>query len=175
MKISYLITVHNETSSLKECISNLLDHKDPEDEILILDDYSDNPVTKDLLKKWETNENISNLKIIQHALNRNYSEHKNFGNSKCNGDWICQIDGDEIPNPILIINLKSIIEANPDIELIFVPRINDFIGVTEEHAKIWGWRLNPSSIIIRESTMDTNSREYLFLKENGYILEESPV
>ena len=31
-----------------------------------------------------------------------------------------------------------------NVELIYVPRINDFRGVTEEHAKQWGWRLTPS-------------------------------
>jgi len=139
MKISYLVTCHNESESLDKSLHVILSYKDKEDEVLVLDDFSDNQKTQEILKKWEA----PDCKIIQHALDRNYGAHKNHGNEKCTGDWIFQIDGDEIPNPNLIVNIKAIIEANPDAELIFVPRINDFIGVTEEHAKQWGWRLTP--------------------------------
>ncbi len=153
MKISYLVTCHNEDASLDKCIMTLVTHKDDEDEILILDDFSDNPKTKEILQKWQYAakitaitplgkiEKIPNIRVIQHALNRNYGAHKNFGNEQCTGDWIFQIDGDEIPNPNLIINLKLIIESNQGVDLIYVPRINDFIGVQPEHAMQWGWRL----------------------------------
>jgi len=169
MKISYLVTCHNEDESLDKCLHTILSYKDKEDEVVVLDDLSDNPQTKKILEKWKA----PDMRVIPHALDKNYGAHKNFGNEQCTGDWIFQIDGDEIPNPNLIINLKSIIEANPTIELIFVPRINDFIGVTSEHAKQWGWRLTPSLDIFHEKVVDTNSNEYKFLKENGYILEET--
>ena len=45
MKISYSILTHNETTSLMKLIDFLLEHKDEEDEIVILDDYSDNEKT----------------------------------------------------------------------------------------------------------------------------------
>jgi glycosyltransferase involved in cell wall biosynthesis len=155
VKISYLITCHNEDTSLDKCITTLVTHKDDEDEILVLDDFSDNPKTQDILDRWKFAEKITmilptgtidkfpNIRVIQHALDKNYGGHKNFGNEQCTGNWIFQIDADETPNPNLIINLKIIIESNPNIELIFVPRINDYIGVTEEHAKQWGWTLTP--------------------------------
>jgi glycosyltransferase involved in cell wall biosynthesis len=154
LKISYLITVHNEVTSLDKCITNIVTHKDDEDEILVLDDYSDDPTTKEILQRWQyaskvtmvlqsgTVERFPNVRVMLHSLNKNYGGHKNFGNEQCTGDWVFQIDGDEIPNPNLIINLKTIIEANPDVDLIYVPRINDFIGVTPQHALQWGWRLS---------------------------------
>ena len=46
MKISYSILTHNETDSLLELIHFIMEHKDEEDEIVILDDYSDNEKTK---------------------------------------------------------------------------------------------------------------------------------
>lgn len=137
MKISYLVTCHNETNTLKKCITTLIDFKNTEDEIIVLDDFSDNEITKDILSELKK----TDVRIISHALNRNYGEHKNYGSRKCGGDWIFQIDADEIPNPTLIVNLHEIIKLNPTIELLYVPRVNDFIGVTEEHAKHWGWRL----------------------------------
>lgn len=155
MKLSYLVTCHNEDASLQKCITTIVTHKDDEDEILILDDFSDNPKTQEILQNWSGAVRITattpfgsiekkpNVRTIQHALDRNYGAHKNFGNEQCTGDWIFQIDGDEIPSPNLIINLKNIIEANNAIDLIYVPRINDFIGVTPQHALQWGWRLTP--------------------------------
>lgn len=174
MKISYLITCHNEDSSLDKCLYNLALYKTDEDDILVLDDFSDNPKTHAVLDKWQKTES-GLIRVIQHALDKNYGAHKNFGNEQCKGDWICQIDGDEIPNPNLIINIKSIIESNPEVELIYVPRINDFIGVTEEHAKLWGWKLTPCEDIIHEKIIDAESDEYKFLKKNGYILEETKI
>ena len=187
MKISYLVTCHNEDTSLDRCITTLVTHKDDEDEILILDDFSDNPKTKEILQRWQyaakitmllptgTVDKFPNVRVIQHALDKNYGGHKNYGNEQCTGDWVFQIDGDEIPNPTLIINLKDIIQANESIDLIFVPRINDFIGVTDVHARQWGWRLSPLEDIIHERILDTDSYEYQFLKKNGYILEEAPI
>jgi len=138
MKISYLVTCHNEDESLDKCLHTILSYKDKEDEIVVLDDFSDNPKTQKILKKWQA----PDIRVVPHALDKNYGAHKNYGNEQCTGDWVFQIDGDEVPNLNLIVNLKSIIEANPTIELIFVPRINDFLGVTSDHAKQWGWRLS---------------------------------
>ncbi len=138
MKLSYLVTCHNEESSLDKCLTALVTYKEANDEIVLLDDFSDNPITKNIIKKWDTS-----VRVIQHSLNKNYGAHKNYGNEQCSGDWIFQIDGDEIPNPTLIVNLKEIITSNPSVELIYVPRVNDFIGVTAAHAKTWGWALTP--------------------------------
>jgi hypothetical protein len=43
-----------------------------------------------------------------------------------------------------LANIHEIIEANPNVELIFIPRINDYLGVTHQIAGQWGWRLTPS-------------------------------
>ena len=42
MKISYSMLVHNETDSLEKLLKFLVKWKQPDDEIVILDDYSDN-------------------------------------------------------------------------------------------------------------------------------------
>ena len=138
MKISYLITCHNENSSLDRCLENIIAYTDADYEVIVLDDFSDNPKTLEVFKKW-----TPAVKVVQHALDRNYGAHKNYGASLCTGEWIFQIDGDEIPNPILITNIKDIIEANPGMDLFYVARINDFIGVTEQDARQWGWHLTP--------------------------------
>src|ERR1035437_205277 len=149
MKISYLITCSTETDTLQRLIERIYNHLNS-DELIILQDESnwDGKRKKYLTDITELNpkpEKIQYLPIFVHPLNADYGVHKNFGNSKCTGDFIFQIDGDELPSENIIgENLHSIIESNPDVELIFVPRINDYRGVTEEHAKQWGWRLTNS-------------------------------
>ena len=39
-------------------------------------------------------------------------------------------------------NLKPILEANPTIDLYWVPRVNTVDGITEEHINKWGWQVN---------------------------------
>ena len=42
----------------------------------------------------------------------------------CKGQYIINIDADELPNKWLMKNIKSILEANPTIDLYWVPRVN---------------------------------------------------
>ena len=60
----------------------------------------------------------------------------------CSGDYIFNIDADEIPNKYLINNIKIILESNPTIDLYWVPRVNTVKDITEEHIKKWNWRVN---------------------------------
>lgn len=143
MKISYLVTCHNETDTLVRLLGRLDTFiRGTLDEVIIIDDFSDNP-TKEIIHEFLQRHPDTHVKHIQHALDNNYGAHKNYGNSLCKNEWIFQIDGDELPNENLMENIKEIIQANPDIELYFVPRINDYRGVTEDHARQWGWRLTP--------------------------------
>ena len=49
LKISYSILTHNETDSLEKLLRFLVKWKQSQDEIVILDDYSDNEKTKQIL------------------------------------------------------------------------------------------------------------------------------
>jgi len=172
VKISYLITVHNETDTLGKLLERLIKCRYDGDDIVILDDFSDNKTTKEILHQVSL---CNNVKVLQHALDNNYGTHKNYGNEHCTGDWVFQIDSDELPSELLLFNLRDIIASNPNVELIYVPRINDYRGVTPALAAPWGWRLTPSTSVINEKIIDTNSDEYKFLKKDGYILEESKI
>jgi len=150
MKLSYLITCSNETDTLSTLLGVICSVvKAGDDEMVILLDESaiNNEKTKKILHDIDfvmfSEKSKSRFKIVTHSLDNDYGAHKNFGNSQCTGDWIFQIDGDEMPHTPLLENIKTVIESNPAIELIWVPRVNDFIGVTEEDAKRWGWRLTP--------------------------------
>ena len=137
--ISYLVTCKNEGYQLQELLEMLYKYK-TDNECIILDDYTEDGDTLNVLNNIKRDES-GFFNIYQHRLDNNYSAHKNFGKDLCIGKWIFQIDADELPSETLMENLKEIILSNESVELFWLPRINDFKGVTDEHAKRWGWRL----------------------------------
>ena len=139
MKISYSILTHNETDSLSELIQFLVKHKDEEDEIVILDDFSDNTETKEIL---DSAVSIYEIKFEQRHLLKDYAGQKNYLTRMCKGSYIVNIDADELPHKQLIKNIKPILETNPTIDLYWVPRVNTVEGLTQEHIDRWKWRVN---------------------------------
>jgi len=131
MKISYGITVHNEHEELNQLLELLIENIDSQDEIVIVDDYS-NEDTQNVIKKYNTEH-------YQRKLDGDFASHKNFVIEKCTGDYVFHIDADEYPNVILIQQLKKILEIN-QVDLIWVPRVNTVEGITDEHLKQWHWR-----------------------------------
>ena len=63
MKISYGITVHNEADELNRLLEILIHKTDKEDEIVICDDYSDEP-TQEVITSW--NQQYGHLKTIKY-------------------------------------------------------------------------------------------------------------
>ena len=137
--ISYLVTTKNTGFALQSLLERLYKYNQ-NNECIILDDYSDDPDTLQVLNDISKN---SFFKVYKHKLDRNYSEHKNYGKSFCQGEYIFQIDDDELPTETLLDSLNDIIELNKDVDLFWIPRINDFKGVNPINAQQWGWRLTP--------------------------------
>jgi hypothetical protein len=136
MKISYGLTVCNEHEEIRNLIEYLSPIIDGEDEIIIV--YDKNRVTPEVMSVLESNKD----KATSYPFNfqQNFLENKNFMNSKCTGDYIFQIDADEIPEKTLVLNLKAVLESNP-VDLLITPRKNLVSGLTERHIKQWGWQV----------------------------------
>ena len=145
MTISYAITVCNEHKELKTLLEFLFENKRDSDEIVVQYD-KDNTTEKvwDVIEKFETKP-ASEYVTTGLNLSKNFAAYKNKLNSTCKGDWIFQIDADEIPNAYLIQALPFILEANPDVEAYWVPRVNTVAGITEEHVQKWGWKLDDNN------------------------------
>jgi glycosyltransferase involved in cell wall biosynthesis len=139
MKISYSILTHNETDSLQNLLDFLVKRKDEEDEIVILDDYSDNERTQELLDFYVS---VNELKFEQRHLMNDFAGQKNHLKNMCSGDYIFNLDADEIPHKRIMNNLKPILEANPSVDLYYVPRVNTVDGLTQDHINHWGWNVN---------------------------------
>ena len=140
MKISYGITVHNEADELNKLLEILIHKTDPEDEIVICDDYSDEE-TQFVIQSWlQQYGHDKVIKVYQRKLDGNFADHKNSVIENSTGDYVFHIDADEYPHEILIEQLPTILEVN-DVDLIWIPRVNTVEGLTDEWANKWGWRV----------------------------------
>ena len=141
MKISYAITVCNEINEIKKLISFLLENKRQEDEIVVLFDKQGGTA-----EVWSYLQE-QDIKCEAKSFKHHFADWKNYLTSLCSGDYIFQIDADEIPNKKLVINLPVILKSNPDNEVYLVPRINTVEGLTQEHINKWGWNVNEAGWI----------------------------
>ena len=136
MKISYAITVCNEFKEIQKLIPYLLDNIRPDDEIVVLyDSKNGDEKVEEYLRAKSVNPTYS---WHSGEFDGHFADWKNKLTDLCNGDYIFQIDADEIPNEELIQNLPQILEMN-SVDVILVPRVNLVDGLTDEYIKKWNW------------------------------------
>ena len=140
MKLSYAITTCNEVDETIRLVSQLLNYKEANSEIVVLLDTPKAPT--ELVEYLELQANADHITLIESEFDNNFAQWKNLLNSHCKGDWIFQLDADEYLENDLIHNLEALLDANYDKDLILVPRINTVEGLTLEHIKRWGWQVN---------------------------------
>ena len=138
MIISYSILTHNETESLEKLLQSLITYKQPEDEIVVLDDYSDDAKTEAILDYYSSAEGVI---FEQRNLVGDYGTQKNYLKSMCSGDYSFNLDADEMVSHWFMKDIHDILEGN-EVDLIYVPRINTVEGITEQHVRSWGWSIN---------------------------------
>ena len=138
MKISYSMLVHNETDTLEKLLEFLVKYKQPQDEIVVLDDYSDDEKTIQILDFYVSTENIV---FEQRNLVGDFATQKNYLKGMCSGDYSFNLDDDEMVSHWFMKDIHQILEGN-EVDLIFVPRINTVDGITEEHCRMYGYRIN---------------------------------
>jgi GT2 family glycosyltransferase len=138
MKISYAITVCNELEEVKRLVNFLLSNKRTEDEIVILYDTNGSTEVYDYV---DTIDEIVNIFVVKDKFQGHFADWKNKFFKVCSGDYIFQIDADEIPHINLIQNLPAMLSTN-DVDMVRVPRVNTVEGLTQEHIQKWGWNVN---------------------------------
>jgi len=141
MKLSFAILYNNEVNEINELLKVIAKNVNYDYEIIIVKDADSdhNEESERIFKIWELS---SHIKLYSHSLNNNFADAKNYLNNMCNGDFIFNIDADEIPHIFLLQNLLSIIESNLQIDAYWVPRINIVDGITPEHIQKWVWKQN---------------------------------
>jgi glycosyltransferase involved in cell wall biosynthesis len=136
MKISYAILTHNEGEYIAELLALLFTYKRDIDEIVIVDDYSDDERTKSILNDFK------DLITLDYRTFDGDHTQKNYLNSKCTGDYILQLDADELVKPEFLEMLPELLEENKETDLFIMPRINLVDDLTEEYIQKWGWNIN---------------------------------
>lgn len=136
MKISYAVLTHNEGEYVGKLLHFLVNFKRPEDEVVVLDDHSTDRVTLDYLNDYKPS-----IKLFHREFDGDASQ-KNYVNSLCTGDYILQLDADELITPEFIKVLPQLLEQNSQVDLFILPRINTVEGLTEEWIKKWRWNVN---------------------------------
>ena len=140
MKISYAITVCDELEEITKLLNLLLKRRRKGDEIVVLFDKG-----KGTPEVWSRLGELGegrDCTVHSATFKNHFADWKNKLTKLCTGDYIFQIDADELPNELLIQNLPVILESNPDNEVYLVPRVNTVEGLTPEHIQIWGWNVN---------------------------------
>jgi len=141
MKISYAITVCNELQEVTQLLNVLIQNKRQEDEIVVLLDKP--KASKQLELLLEGHAHKKNIVLAIDYFDDHFADWKNKLTSFCTGDYVFQIDADEVPNLYLIQQLPTILETNSlEVDILLVPRINTVEGLTQEHIQKWGWNVN---------------------------------
>jgi len=136
MKISYALLTHNEGQYVETLLSFLTNNKRLIDEIVVVDDYSTDELTKLVLDKYKDQINL------QYRTFDGDHTQKNYLNSLCTGDYILQLDADELVSPEFLEMLPELLEDNNETDLFIMPRINTVEGLTPEYIAKWRWNVN---------------------------------
>ena len=101
-KISYAITAFNDSLNLEELLKTILSSKRKEDEIVVqVRKGGSNKKVSEILKKYKLKKNLFKF--------TNTTDFKNNLRKLCKGDYIFQLDADEIPADETVLNLKPLI------------------------------------------------------------------
>ena len=133
--ISIAITVCNEHQELENLLDYLQERAlSPSYEVVVQIDQDN--YTKEVLSVILDR----GIKHWFHPLNKDFASYKNKLKEQCLGEFIFQIDADELIAPEMLHMLPQILKANPEVDLYYVPRINTVEGITPEYIQKWGWR-----------------------------------
>ena len=139
MKISYAITVCNEFVEIQRLVNFLIKNKRHQDEIVILYDESNGDIeVENYLRSHSVN---GEFNWHKGKFNNHFADWKNKLTSLCSGDYIYQIDADEMISTYVLNFLPEVLLYN-NVDVIQVPRINTVEGLTQEHINKWGWKIN---------------------------------
>ena len=145
MKLSYAITVCNEYEEIQKLISTLFAYSREEDEIVVL--FDKKAGTSQVWNYLVELQNEDWIKAHPKSFKDHFADWKNHLTSLCSGDYIFQIDADEIPHQQLVETLPEILELNPSVELFLTPRINTVEGLTQFHINKWRWNVDNNGCV----------------------------
>ncbi|KQT31106.1 hypothetical protein ASG22_18910 [Chryseobacterium sp. Leaf405] len=141
--ITYGITVCNEYDELKVLLDILLPQIDKNDEIIILQDVTNqNQKVSELISSYG-----SSVVRLESKLNGDFATFKNILIHNAKGDYLFQIDADEYPAEKLLKNIKPYLRKEKKSDCFLIPRINIVDDISEEYIKEMNWNVNEDGYI----------------------------
>lgn len=141
--ISYGITVCNESAELNRLLPHLLQYIRSVDQVIVLQDVTEvNQEVTDTIQSYG-----SRLIHIQGCLSGDFSSFKNRLLTHATGDYLFQLDADEIPPESLLKSIGSILKKHRKSDCFLVPRINIVHGIDEVRLQQWNWTQNEDGYI----------------------------
>ena len=140
MLLSYAITLCNEREEFLDLFRALDKAKSPTDEIVVLLDYP--KADHALLSILHSLSRAKAIKLHAGIFDNHFANWKNLLNSFCSGDYVFQLDADELPHPNLLASLESVLRNHPQFDLFLIPRVNTVEGIEEHHLIQWNWKMN---------------------------------
>lgn len=141
MKISYAVTVCNELVEIQRLLPFLIKNKRQEDEIVVFYDSNNGSKGVEDYLRAQSQNTFAPFRFIHYHFDGHFANMKNALTEACLGDYIFQIDADEMPSTYLLEHLPAVLEMN-SLDVILVPRVNTVTGLTLEHIQKWNWAIN---------------------------------
>jgi hypothetical protein len=141
MKISYAVTVCNELTEISKLLPFLMENKREKDEVVVFFDSCNGTKQVEDYLRASSQETYAKFRWMAYHFDGHFAHMKNALTEACLGDYIFQIDADEMVSKEFMEMLPEILETN-QVDVLRVPRINTVSGLTTEHVRKWGWSLN---------------------------------
>ena len=129
--ISVIILTKNEEQNIGRCIESLKWC----DEIIVINDNSTDGTIEAINKL-----NNKKIRVIQHSLNNDFSQARNFGLEKAKNDWVLFIDSDERVSEALEFEISSILsnwanKANNEYSGFYIKRFDSIWNKELKHGE----------------------------------------
>ncbi len=125
IKLSIVLAVRNEEENIARCLSAVADIAD---EIIIFDEYSVDK-TRDIAKSF-------GAKVYLEPHHANFHITKQKAISKARGEWILQLDADEVVTPELAREIIDVTQMNYEQIISRRPKENKKLVLFQRHLKV---------------------------------------
>jgi len=144
VRISGVVIALNEAHQLAYALSTLMPWCD---EVILVDQHSEDETARIAEEMGAT--------VYQHERTGGIADPaRRFAVSKATGDWVFILDADEMIPPSLATHLRELVESDPDIDVVLVPRANLILGRWIRHGNNWPSRharfFRPGSLLMTD-------------------------
>lgn len=152
-RLSAVILTKNEASRIERCLQSLR----WVDEIIVVDGLStDNTVA--ICERF-------GARVIQRPFSGSFGEERNAGADAATGEWVLQLDGDDVVSDELRAAIEQFLTAGTPHAAFDVRRFNNFLGHWMRHG---GW-FHYYQTLYRKAACRFEGRVHHTLKINGSV------